>query len=105
MVTQNKGDIKAPPEKCKAMEESTYRSLMDAAETVYNGNRAPFFVGNHFNEWACGAYKNSLTNFIVDLKAKHPDVQFVSNLDVEKWLEAQDPAVLKQLQELPPATQ
>lgn len=105
LVTQNKGETKADPEKCKAMEQSTYNSLMGAAETVYNGNRAPFFVGNHFNEWACGAYKNSLTNFIVDLKAKHPDVQFVSNLDLEKWLEAQDPAVLQQLQALPPATQ
>ena len=52
-----------------------------------------------FEKDSCGV------GFIVDLKAKHPDVQFVSNLDLEKWLEAQDPAVLQQLQALPPATQ
>ncbi len=101
LVTQNDGQTKAEPEKCKQIESSTYDSLMQAGEAVYTGNRAPFFVGNHFNEWACGAYKNSLTRFIEDFKAQHPDVEFVSNLDLQKWLEAQDPAVLAQLQALP----
>ncbi len=101
LVTQNGGNTKADPAKCEQIKQSTYQSLMDAGEAVYSGNRAPLFVGNHFNNWACGAYKDSLTQFIVDFKAKHPDALFVSNLDLEKWLEAQDPAVLAQLQALP----
>lgn len=101
LYAQNNGDINADPAKCAQIEESTYESLMKAADAVYNGNRAPFFVGNHFNEWVCGAYKNSLTRFITDAHAKYPDLQFVSNADLEKWLEAQDPAVLASLQALP----
>ena len=104
LANQNGGKTDADPAKCTQIENSTYQSFMDAGEAVYNGNRAPFFVGNHFNNWACGAYKNSLTRFIVDFKAKHPDVQFISNADLEAWLEAQDPAVLAELQARPVQT-
>ena len=68
---------------------------------MYNGNRAPLFIGNHFNDWACGSFTASLTRFITDFKKMHPDVRFVSNLDLERWLEAQDPAVLAELQARP----
>lgn len=98
LVTQNDGKTDAPPEKCQKIEQSTYQSYMDAAEAVYNGNRAPFFVGNHLNEWACGAYMKALTRFIEDFHDKHPDAQFVTNQNLVQWLEAQDPAVVKALQ-------
>ena len=74
------------------------------ARPLYAGNRAPLFIGNHFNDWACGAFQNSLSTFVTDFKARHPDVQFVSNLDLERWLEAQDPQVLANLQALPVQT-
>lgn len=101
LANQNGGKTQADPAKCQQIEQQTYQSLMDAGEAVYTGNRAPLFVGNHFNNWACGAYKNSLTRFIVDFKAKHPDVQFISNSDLEKWLEAQDPVLIGELQARP----
>ncbi len=98
LVTQNDGKTDAEPAKCQKIEDSTYQSYMDAAEAVYNGNRAPLFIGNHLNEWACGAYKKALTRFIVDFHAKHPDAQFISNQDLVQWLDAQDPQVIKELQ-------
>ncbi len=33
-----------------------------------------------------------------DASATYPDLKFISNADLVKWLEAQDPAVLAQLQ-------
>ncbi|MCB9411393.1 MAG: hypothetical protein H6525_00845 [Actinobacteria bacterium] len=104
LANLNAGQTEAPPAKCAEIEETVYRSYLKAAEALYRGNRAPFFIGNHFNEWACGAFTDSLTRFITDFHRKHPDVRFVTNVQLEQWLEAQDPAVLAQLQALPPQT-
>jgi hypothetical protein len=70
---------------------------MAVTDALYNGNRAPFFFGNHFNTWVCGAYQNAITRYVLDASAKYPDLKFVSNAQLVKWLEAQDPAVLQQL--------
>jgi hypothetical protein len=99
LVSQNGGKQTAPPEVCARIEDSTYQSLMLATDALYKGNRAPFFIGNHFNEWVCGAYKNALSQYMIDAKAKYPDLQFVSNMDLVNWLEAQDSATLKRLRD------
>lgn len=101
LVAQNGGDIEADRATCDRIRESTYQSYMDALDAVHAGNRAPFFIGNHFNDWVCGAYTDALTRFVEEAHAKYPDVQFVTNVDLEKWLLAQDRKVLKQLQALP----
>ncbi|MFM7211390.1 MAG: hypothetical protein ACKOYQ_05210, partial [Actinomycetota bacterium] len=75
----------------------TYDSLMAAVDALYNGNRAPLFFGNHFNTWVCGAYQNALTRFMIDASAQYPELKFISNADLVKWLEAQDQAVLDKL--------
>ncbi len=80
------------------IETSTKESFDAALKAVCRGNRAPFFVGNHFNNWVNGAYKNALTQFVDGAKDVCPDVQFISNADLVKWLNAQSPAVLESLQ-------
>lgn len=97
LCAQNECKQEADQATCDLIEQSTYDSLMAATDALYNGNRAPFFFGNHFNTWACGAYQNALTQFILDASASYPDVKFVSNAQLVAWLEAQDPAVLDQL--------
>jgi hypothetical protein len=101
LFVQNDAKVDAPPAKCAKIETSTYQSLMQALAAVESTNRAPFFVGNHFNTWACGAYKNALTRFVVDAHADYPDVRFVTNEYLVRWLDAQDPKVLKALQKKP----
>jgi hypothetical protein len=98
LANLNAGQTEAPPEKCAEIDTTVYESYMAAGEAVYQGNRAPFFIGNHFNDWACGAFTDSLTRFITDYHAKYPDVQFVTNVQLQQWLAAQDPAVLAELQ-------
>ena len=98
LCAQNDCQQEADQATCDKIEQSTYDSLMAAVGALYNGNRAPFFFGNHFNTWVCGAYQNALTRFIIDAHQMYPDIQFVSNADLVKWLEAQDPAVLEKLQ-------
>lgn len=101
LANLNNGQTEATPETCAAIDKTVWESYLRAADAVYNGNRAPLFIGNHFNDWACGSFTASLTRFITDFKKMHPDVRFVSNLDLERWLEAQDPAVLAELQARP----
>lgn len=97
LCAQNDCQQEADQATCDRIEQSTYDSLMAATDALYNGNRAPFFFGNHFNTWVCGAYQNAITRYVIDAAAMYPDLKFVSNAQLVKWLEAQDPAVLQQL--------
>lgn len=101
LYVQNGGKTEAAPAKCKAIESSTYQSYAQALKAVHNGNRAPLFIGNHFNEWACGAYVDALTRFVTDASRTYDDVQFVTFEWLARWMNAQDPKVLKALQAKP----
>jgi hypothetical protein len=78
--------------------QQTYQNMFDAA---YQGNRAPLILGNHFEDWNNNAYTEALGNFALANCGK-PDVECVPFIDVVRWMEAQDPAVLASLQALPP---
>lgn len=104
LYVQNKGKQTAPPATCAKIQASTYQSYTQALNAVLAGNRAPLFIGNHFNDWACGAYTTALTRFITDAHAAHPDIQFVTFDYLTHWLDAQDPATLKALQSRPAPT-
>jgi hypothetical protein len=101
LYVQNKAKQTAPPATCARIQKSAYQSYMQALAAVHGSNRAPFFIGNHFNTWVCGAYVNALTQFATDAKAKYPDVQFVTFAWLAKWMSAQDPKVLATLQAKP----
>jgi hypothetical protein len=97
LCAQNNCQQQADQATCDRIEKSTYDSLMAVTDALYNGNRAPFFFGNHFNSWVCGAYQKALTRYVLDASAQYPDLKFVSNAQLVAWLDAQDPAVLQQL--------
>ncbi len=100
LVNQNGGKQSAPQAKCDEFESVTYRTYESALKAVKNGNRAPLILGNHMNDWVCGAYTKALTRFVEDTSEKQSDVQFISTLDLVHWMDAQDPAVLESLQKL-----
>lgn len=62
----------------------TYRQYFEAN---YTGNRAPVFLGNHFEMWHNGAYTEALASFAVETCNK-PEVRCVSNRDLAEWLTA-----------------
>ena len=101
LVAQNGGRTTATPAQCARIEESTYQSYTQALAAVLRGNRAPFSVGNHFNDWACSSYTKALTRFVTDTSAKHPEVRFVTFEYLARWLDAQDAAVLAALRAKP----
>ncbi|MGW3040085.1 hypothetical protein ACWC9T_08560 [Kitasatospora sp. NPDC001159] len=70
-------------------------------DRTYNGNRAPYIIGNHFEEWNGGIYMNAVEDTLKTIADK-PEVRLVSFRQLVDWLDAQDPAVLRKLQSLAP---
>ena len=72
---------------------ATYRDLYRSA---LHGNRAPLVLGNHFNDWNHGAYRDALATFVEDTCGR-PHTECVTYSDLVAWLEAQSPATLRRL--------
>ncbi|MEU4765578.1 polysaccharide deacetylase [Actinosynnema sp. NPDC023794] len=77
----------------------TYRSVYQSA---FNGNRAPIVIGNHFNEWAGGAFSNAVEGFLGEVCVK-PETVCATYTEVIQWMQLQDPVVLEQLRRMPAA--
>lgn len=75
-------------------------SLRAGIKRSQQGNRAPILIGNHFNGWNGGIYMDAIAELIAELDADQ-DIQMVSFRELVDWLDAQDPALLAQLQKVP----
>lgn len=75
----------------------TYQAMYRA---TYDGNRAPLLLGNHFNSWNGNAYTIALATFVKQA-CRRPDTYCVPFRDLIRWMRAQDPGVLAQLQRQP----
>ncbi|WP_225097578.1 hypothetical protein [Streptomyces sp. CoH27] len=71
-------------------------------QRAYTTNRAPFFIGNHFERWNGGIYMDAVEEAIGKMAAYGDDVRFVSFKQLVHWLEVQDQAVLRKLRTLVP---
>ncbi|WP_229891496.1 hypothetical protein [Streptomyces mashuensis] len=74
-------------------------ALLAGFDRAYEGNRAPLFIGDHFESWNGGAYMRAVESVIRTVCTK-PDVRCVSFKQLADWLDAQDPQVLAALREL-----
>ncbi|HEY2831946.1 MAG TPA: hypothetical protein VGJ14_05935 [Sporichthyaceae bacterium] len=61
----------------------TYRHYF---EQSYTGDRAPIYLGNHFEMWHDGAYTDALAEFVTETCGK-PEVRCVSYRDLADWLD------------------
>jgi len=98
MYNQSKtpnGDPAARP----TWQAQTHDAYLAGFQRAYQGNRAPFIIGNHFERWNGGIYMEAVEAAIREMAA-HPDVRFVSFHQLVDWLEAQAPAILSTLQAL-----
>jgi len=86
------------PAQCAEIERISYDTLMNALTASYNDTRAPLIWGMHWSQYACGAFIDATREFVTNATAQFPDVRFVSFDQLAQWLDAQDPAVLAQLQ-------
>ncbi|WP_063770885.1 hypothetical protein [Streptacidiphilus neutrinimicus] len=101
LANQTGGTPNGDPSMRPYWQQQSYLSYMAGFNRAYTTNRAPFFVGNHFESWNGGIYMKSVERALRDIAA-HPDVRLVSFRQLVQWLEAQDPVVLDRLRTLVP---
>ncbi|MGK5543816.1 hypothetical protein ACSNOH_03610 [Streptomyces sp. URMC 127] len=73
--------------------------LLAGFRRAYRGNRAPFFVGDHFESWNGGTYMRAVENVIKTVCTKE-EVRCVSFKQLADWLDAQDERLLRALRGL-----
>ncbi len=74
-------------------EQTTYQSYMNAINSLYRGNRAPYITGSHFANWNKGAYMNALERTLRDACTR-PETACVNFITLARWLDEQTPAQL-----------
>ncbi len=74
-------------------------SYLAGFDRAYNGNRAPFFIGNHFEQWNGGIYMDAVEETLKTIAGK-PEVRLVSFKQLVEWLDAQDQSTLRKLRTL-----
>ncbi|RIJ70600.1 polysaccharide deacetylase [Nakamurella silvestris] len=81
--------------------QETYEYMYDQA---YNGNRAPILIANHLNNWNGNSFNPAALAFMKETCGKK-DTYCTTYQDVIAWMELQDPAVLKDLQDAYPVAE
>ncbi|MFI9722170.1 hypothetical protein ACIHFE_21315 [Streptomyces sp. NPDC052396] len=102
LYNQSGDNTKGDPAKYEQWRRLTRDGYLNGFERVYNGSRAPLFVGNHFEDWNGGIYMSAVED-VVKSVCKRDGVRCVSFKQLADWLDAQDPKVLERLRKLDPA--
>ncbi|MER6999963.1 hypothetical protein [Streptomyces sp. NPDC000410] len=74
-------------------------ALLGGFNRAYESNRAPLFIGNHFEQWNGGIYMDAVEEALKGMAGKK-DVRLVSFRQFCDWLDVQDPAIVAKLQTL-----
>ncbi|WP_411084055.1 hypothetical protein [Streptomyces sp. cmx-18-6] len=99
LANQSKNSTKGMPSRYPGWRKQAAGAYLAGFERAYQTNRAPFFIGNHFEQWNGGIYMDAIEEVIKKTAGKK-DVRLVSFRQFVDWLDVQDPAVLAKLRTL-----
>ncbi len=99
LANQSAGSTKGDPAKYGQWRDQARDSYLAGFNRAYTTNRAPFFVGNHFEQWNGGIYMDAVEETLKQIAGK-PDVRLVSFKQLVEWLEVQDQSTLRKLRTL-----
>ncbi|AZQ74042.1 MULTISPECIES: hypothetical protein [Streptomyces] len=102
LYNQSGDNTKGDPAKYTEWRKLTRDGYLNGFNRVYNGSRAPLFIGNHFEDWNDGIYMKAVEDVMKSV-CKKDGVRCVSFKQLADWLDAQDPKVLAKLRGLDPA--
>ncbi|GAB7035417.1 hypothetical protein AB0G35_24495 [Streptomyces sp. NPDC021749] len=90
-----------PPANYPGWRKQATEAYIAGFRRAYETNRAPFFIGNHFEQWNGGIYMDAVEEALKHMADdKHKDVRLVSFRQLCDWLDAQDPKILADLRRL-----
>ncbi|MGW1889229.1 hypothetical protein ACWCP6_03080 [Streptomyces sp. NPDC002004] len=103
LANQSVNSTKAPPANYPGWRTQAAQAYISGFKRAYESNRAPFFIGNHFEQWNGGIYMDAVEEALKHIAAQrdaHKDIRLVSFRQFVDWLDVQDPKVLAKLQGL-----
>lgn len=99
LANQSKNSTKGMTSRYPGWRKQATQAYISGFQRAYESNRAPFYIGNHFEEWNGGIYMDAVEDALKHIAGK-PDVRLVSFRQFVDWLDVQDPAVLAKLRTL-----
>ncbi|MFG3661231.1 hypothetical protein [Streptomyces sp. NPDC047706] len=103
LANQSVNSTNAPAHNYPGWREQSAQAYIQGFRRAYETNRAPFFVGNHFEQWNGGIYMDAVEEALTHIareRDKGEDVRLVSFRQFVDWLDVQEPEVLDQLRTL-----
>ncbi|MER6442019.1 MULTISPECIES: hypothetical protein [unclassified Streptomyces] len=103
LANQSVNSTKAPSYNYPGWRKQAAEAYIAGFRRAYESNRAPFFIGNHFEEWNGGIYMDAVEQafkHIAREKEKGGDVRLVSFRQFVDWLDVQPPEIVAKLQTL-----
>jgi peptidoglycan/xylan/chitin deacetylase (PgdA/CDA1 family) len=103
LANQSVNSTKAPSYNYPGWRKQSAQAYIQGFQRAYETNRAPFFIGNHFEQWNGGIYMDSVEEafqHIAREKEKGADVRLVSFRQFVDWMDVQKPEVLAKLRTL-----
>ncbi|WP_210592689.1 hypothetical protein [Streptomyces sp. GESEQ-35] len=103
LANQSINSTNAPSYNYPGWQQQSAQAYISGFKRSYETNRAPFFIGNHFEQWNGGIYMDAVEEalkYIAREKEKGEDVRLVSFRQFVDWMDVQTPAVLDKLRTL-----
>ncbi|AQS68237.1 hypothetical protein [Streptomyces pactum] len=100
LANQSVNSTKAPAHNYPGWRKQATEAYISGFKRAYESNRAPFFVGNHFEEWNGGIYMDAVEDALEHIareREKGEDIRLVSFRQFTDWLDVQKPEVLARL--------
>lgn len=103
LANQSINSTNAPAHNHPRWRQQSAQAYIQGFKRAYETNRAPLFIGNHFEQWNGGIYMDAVEEafkHIAREKEKGEDVRLVSFRQFVDWLDVQKPEVLARLRAL-----
>ncbi|MGC9541669.1 hypothetical protein [Streptomyces sp. UG1] len=103
LANQSVNSTNAPSHNYPGWREQSAQAYIQGFKRAYETNRAPFFVGNHFEQWNGGIYMDAVEEALKHIareKEKGADIRLVSFRQFVDWMDVQKPDVLDKLRTL-----
>ncbi|MCX5199101.1 hypothetical protein OOK31_35335 [Streptomyces sp. NBC_00249] len=101
LANQSKNTTRGVPAHYPAWRAQATATYLGGFRRAYETNRAPLFVGNHFEEWNGGIYMDAVEEALKGMADKK-DVRLVSFRQFADWLDVQEPRLMDRLRALAP---
>lgn len=106
LTNQSHNSTQGVPARYPGWKKQATEAYLAGFNRAYESNRAPLYIGNHFERWNGGIYMDAVEEALKGMAGKK-DVRLVSFRQFCDWLDVQDPQVLAKLRTLevgqPPA--